>query len=141
MNLDCLPEGNGRNSTMSFLDKIISVANEMGAKQGNPDLVGGVIDVLKNKGVGGIVQDLKTKGLGDLAESWVGNGENKLISPEQIKKVLGSEKLQQLAQKAGVSEENASKFLGQVLPGLIDKLTPGGKIPAEDVIPPTPPAS
>ena len=111
----------------------------MGAKQGNPDLVGGVIDVLKNKGVGGILQDFKTKGLGELAESWVGTGENKLISPEQIKQVLGSEKLQQLAQKAGVSEENASKFLGQILPGIIDKLTPQGKVPDEDVVPPTSP--
>ncbi len=124
---------------MGFLDKIVSVANEMGAKQGNPDLVGGVIDVLKNKGVGGILQDFKTKGLGELAESWVGTGENKLISPEQIKQVLGSEKLQQLAQKAGVSEENASKFLGQILPGIIDKLTPQGKVPDEDVVPPTSP--
>lgn len=122
---------------MGFLDKIISVANEVGAKNGNPDLVGGVIDVLKNKGVGGIVNDLKTKGLGELAESWVGTGENKLISPDQIKQVLGSDKLQQLAQKAGVSEENASRFLGQVLPGIIDKLTPQGKLPEEDVIPPT----
>jgi uncharacterized protein YidB (DUF937 family) len=76
-------------------------------------------------------------------ESWqspgLEPGENKLISPEQIKQVLGSEKLHQLAQKAGVSEENASKFLGQILPGIIDKLTPQGKVPDEDVIPPTNP--
>lgn len=73
MKLNCLPEGQRPDSLMGFLDKIVSVANEMGAKQGNPDLVGGVIDVLKNKGVGGILQDFKTKGLGELAESWVWN--------------------------------------------------------------------
>jgi uncharacterized protein YidB (DUF937 family) len=55
-----------------------------------------------------------------------------LISPEQIKNVLGSEQLQALAQKAGVSPENASKFLGQILPGIVDKLTPQGQVPGDD---------
>ncbi|HNN58937.1 MAG TPA: YidB family protein [Leptospiraceae bacterium] len=117
---------------MGFLDKVISAANDVAGKEGNQNLVGGVIDMLQKKGVGGIVQDLKTKGLGDLAESWIGTGENKLISPEQIKNVLGSEQLQALAQKAGVSPENASKFLGQILPGIVDKLTPQGQVPGDD---------
>ncbi|MBL8018823.1 MAG: DUF937 domain-containing protein [Leptospirales bacterium] len=117
---------------MGLLDKIVSAANEVGGKSGNPDLISGVVDILKNKGVGGVVSDLKTKGLGELAESWVGKGENKLISPDQIKQFLGSEKVQSLAQKAGVSPENASKFLGDILPGIIDKLTPQGTVPEED---------
>jgi len=54
------------------------------------------------------------------------------ISTEQIKEALGSEKLQELARKAGVTEENSAKFLQEILPGIIDKLSPGGKIEVPD---------
>ncbi len=118
---------------MGFLDRVMEAVNTVGSKAGgNPALLEGVVDLLKNKGVGGVVQDFKEKGLSDLVSTWVGSGENKLVSPDQIKQALGSEKLQALAQRAGVSPENASKFLTEILPGLVDKLTPGGKVPADD---------
>jgi len=127
---------------MSFLDRVVAAANEVAGGKGHPDLVSGVVDILHKKGIGCVLSDLKTKGLGEIADSWVGTGEGKLINPEQIKSFLGSEKLQELAQKAGVSQENASKFLGDILPGIIDKLTPQGKPPDDDpAAPAAPPGS
>ena len=118
---------------MGFLDQVMEAVNALGGKAGgNPALMDGVVDLLKNKGVGGVVKDFKERGLADLVSTWVGTGENKLISPEQIKTALGSEKLQALAERAGVSPENASRFLTEILPGLVDKLTPAGTLPADD---------
>lgn len=118
---------------MGFLDRVTDVVNTLGTKSdGNPALMDGVIDLLKNKGVGGVVKDFKERGFNDLVSSWVGTGENSLVSADQIKQALGHEKLQALAERAGVSPENASRFLTEILPGLVDKLTPGGKLPADD---------
>lgn len=80
-------------------------------------------------GLAGLVETFKSKGLGDLISSWIGTGENKSISPDQIKQALGSDKLQQIAAKVGISKDAASQHLSELLPQIIDKLTPNGKLP------------
>jgi uncharacterized protein YidB (DUF937 family) len=67
--------------------------------------------------------------LGDVVSSWVGTGENLPLNADQISNTLGSETIQNLAAKAGVSSTEVSSLLAQQLPGLIDKLTPDGVIP------------
>jgi len=81
-------------------------------------------------GLAGLVQAFQSNGLGDIVNSWVGTGKNLPISPEQIKQGLGGDLLGQLAGKAGVSPDAASSQLSSLLPDLVDKLTPGGKIEA-----------
>jgi uncharacterized protein YidB (DUF937 family) len=61
--------------------------------------------------------------------SWISTGENKSISPEQLQSALGQEKLSQFAKQAGVSGSEASAALAGMLPGLVDKLSPDGKLP------------
>lgn len=80
-------------------------------------------------GLSGLIQSLHDQGLGSIASSWVGNGENLPISGEQIQQVLGNERVQQLAAKAGISPDAASSTLSQLLPTLVDKLTPNGQVP------------
>jgi uncharacterized protein YidB (DUF937 family) len=80
-------------------------------------------------GLGGLVEAFKSKGLGDVMSSWISTGENKSISPDQIKQVLGSDKIQQIAEKAGISRDAASQQLSNLLPQIIDKLTPDGTLP------------
>jgi len=63
--------------------------------------------------------------------SWVSTGQNLPITPAQIKQGLGSDFLSQLAGKAGVSPDAASTQLSGLLPDLIDKLTPNGKMKQE----------
>ncbi|GAW67021.1 hypothetical protein GPEL0_01f2630 [Geoanaerobacter pelophilus] len=77
----------------------------------------------------GLVQSFQQKGLGDTISSWIGTGQNWSISPEQIEEGLGSERIQNLAAKAGMSTEEVTAKLSELLPTMIDKITPDGLVP------------
>jgi len=80
-------------------------------------------------GLGGLLDKLQKGGLGDVANSWVGSGQNKPVSPGQLGPALGPDVIKTLAQRSGLSEEEITKQLSQVLPGIVDKLTPQGRLP------------
>jgi uncharacterized protein YidB (DUF937 family) len=69
-------------------------------------------------------------GLGDIFSSWVGLGENKSISPDQINSLLGSDQIGSIAKGLGIDPALASGFLADHLPKIIDKLTPSGQVEA-----------
>ena len=75
------------------------------------------------------MQQFHDKGLGSLVSSWVSTGQNLPISADQIQHALGSDQVKELAAKAGISPEAASSHLAQLLPMLVDKLTPNGQVP------------
>jgi len=79
-------------------------------------------------GLGGLLKSFQDKGYGDQAASWVSTGQNQSISADQIQDVLGG-LVQQVSQALGVSQQNASASLAELLPNLIDKLTPDGQVP------------
>lgn len=81
-------------------------------------------------GLGGLLEKFNQAGLGDVAKSWVGTGENAPISGDQLSNVLGGDMMGELAAKLGMSQGEAAGGLAQMLPGLIDKLTPQGEAPA-----------
>jgi len=83
-------------------------------------------------GLGGLLKLFESKGLGEQVASWVGLNENKPLSGGQVAEVLGSGKVGEIAKQVGVDPEQASKLLAQLLPKMIDKLTPEGKIPEGD---------
>jgi uncharacterized protein YidB (DUF937 family) len=80
-------------------------------------------------GLGGLLDKLQKGGLGDAANSWVGTGQNKPVSPGQLGPALGPDIIKTLAQRSGLSEEEITKQLSQILPGVVDKLTPQGRLP------------
>ena len=80
-------------------------------------------------GLGGLLEKLQKGGLGDVANSWVGSGQNKPVSPSQLGPALGPDIIKTLAQRSGLSEEEITKQLSQILPGVVDKLTPQGRLP------------
>ena len=80
-------------------------------------------------GLGGLVDKLQKGGLGNLINSWVGPGQNQPVSPNQLGPALGPDIIKTLAQRSGLSEEELIRQLSQVLPGLVDKLTPNGRLP------------
>lgn len=82
----------------------------------------------QNGGLQGLLEQFSKNGLGDLVSSWIGMGENKAVSPEQIQKVLGSEQIASLAGSLGIDAQQASGMLSQYLPKIIDKLTPAGQL-------------
>jgi uncharacterized protein YidB (DUF937 family) len=94
----------------------------------------GLINNPQTGGISGLVNTFKEKGLGDVVSSWVSTGQNLPISADQIKNALGSEQIQQIASKLGVSSEDASHGLAQFLPQVIDKLTPNGSVPNNDML-------
>jgi uncharacterized protein YidB (DUF937 family) len=80
-------------------------------------------------GLGGLLDKLQKGGLGDAANSWVGSGQNKPVSPGQLGPALGPNIIKTLAERSGLSEEEITRQLSQVLPGVVDKLTPKGRLP------------
>ncbi len=107
---------------MGLLDGLIGGA--VGAEM--VTVVNGLIE--KHGGVKGIVAEFQQKGFGPTVQSWVGNGENLPVSPEQIHQVLGSDTVQQLSAKLGIPPDQLAAKLSQFLPQAIDKMTPEGKV-------------
>lgn len=85
-------------------------------------------------GLGGLLQSFQNKGLGDVVNSWVGTGPNQPISPDQVHSALGADTISEIASKLGVSPQTASSGLSQLLPQMVDKLTPNGQVPAHSDI-------
>ena len=87
--------------------------------------------VQKAGGLNAILGKFKSAGMADAADSWVGTGANAPVSGAQMKQVLGGDSMKDLASKLGVDEDEASSSLATMLPGLVDKLTPNGKLEAD----------
>ena len=118
---------------MGFFDDLVGkVTGAVKSPEGQGGLVEGVLGLLTNKetgGLEGLMQSFNQQGLGDIISSWVGTGNNAAITPDQVQEGLGSDVIRQLAEKSGISIEAAKAQLAELLPSLIDKVTPEGKIP------------
>ena len=119
---------------MGLLDEIAGKAAGMfsGNEGESTGLMGGVMEMLTNSetgSLGGLVQSFQEKGLGGIISSWIGTGANLPISAEQLQQGLGSDMVQNLAAKVGIPPEELSGKLAELLPGIIDKLTPDGTVP------------
>ena len=80
-------------------------------------------------GLGELVSKFQNAGHGDAVNSWIGGGQNQPIQPSQVGSALGQTTISDLARQAGVSEQDLLNGLAQALPGVIDKLTPNGRLP------------
>jgi uncharacterized protein YidB (DUF937 family) len=97
---------------------------------GGGDLLGGLQALLgKAGGLQGLLAQLEKSGLDDQVKSWIGTGANKQVSAQQIQDALGDDELAAVADKAGVSKEEAASGIADKLPELVDKLSPDGKLP------------
>ena len=83
-------------------------------------------------GLGGLLEKLQQSGHGEVTKSWIGSGQNQPISPGSLGSALGPSIIKALAEKTGVSEQEVTAQLSQLLPGLVDKLTPQGRLPTHD---------
>lgn len=93
---------------------------------GMVSVVNGILE--KHGGVQGVVNEFERNGLGATVKSWVDTGPNQAISPDDVQRALGPDLLQQLAAKSGLSVQELSQKLSQVLPEAVDKMTPNGTI-------------
>jgi uncharacterized protein YidB (DUF937 family) len=79
--------------------------------------------------LGGLVNKLQQGGLGDVVNSWVGSGQNQPVSPGQLGQALGPNIMKTVSQLTAISEDDLTKQLSQVLPGVVNSLTPNGRLP------------
>lgn len=83
-------------------------------------------------GLGSLIDSFTRSGHGDIASSWVGPGDNRPIGPNQLADALGPETVDQLSQQTGMQQQDLLSELSHVLPGVVDQLTPQGRLPRED---------
>jgi uncharacterized protein YidB (DUF937 family) len=111
-----------------------------GQPRAQGDLPSGLSSMLGGAGVGSLLGgglsellDQFTKnGQGEAAESWVGDGPNKEVSPPQLKQAIGQDVLAALVQQTGLSQEELLARLSRELPTAVDKYTPDGRLPPRD---------
>jgi uncharacterized protein YidB (DUF937 family) len=102
---------------------------------GKLDLVQmGIALLNKFGGIEGLMKQFSENGFGNLIASWVGSGKNLPISGDQILSALGPQHVAEVAQEAGVETRAAANGLADILPGLVDKLTPDGQSVSGDVL-------
>ena len=133
---------------MGLLDSLIGAATEaaMGAQRGadaspaggagglNPQLLITLVSSLLNNagGLQGLLAKLQSAGLGEAAQSWVGIGANQPVDPDRLGQALGPDLMGMIAAQLGGNPGQASTTLADLLPGLIDQLTPQGQVPADN---------
>lgn len=116
---------------MGLLDSVMGSLAQGGSGSGN-QIVDVAMKLINDPNIGGLqglLAKLQQGGLGDVAASWVSTGQNLPASADQISSALGADQLGSIAQSLGVSEGDASSKLAEFLPGIVDKLTPDGKVP------------
>ena len=94
-------------------------------------LAGGAAGSILSGGLGDLMKQLQQGGQSEAANSWVGKGENKPISPGDLSNALGADQIDAIASQAGMSRNDLLQGLSQYLPGVIDHLTPDGRLPDE----------
>lgn len=82
-------------------------------------------------GLGGILSQFQQAGLGHVAQSWVGNGPNQSVSPQQLQNVFGESQVQDMAGQAGMEPGDFLSQLSQHLPNAVNGMTPNGRLPDE----------
>jgi uncharacterized protein YidB (DUF937 family) len=118
---------------MGLFDDALQVISGQPAAAGGTEssLMGAVTTLIEQHGgLSGLVSQLSQGGLGNAVSSWVGTGTNQPVSGSELSHALNSDTLQQIAGKFGIAPDALSHGLAQRLPGVVDKLTPNGEVPA-----------
>ncbi len=96
---------------------------QAGQAQGGQGMMGG--------GLGSLLGSFEQAGLGHLAQSWVGNGPNQPVSPDQLQSVFGEQRVQSMASQSGMAPGDFLSQLSQHLPQAVHGMTPDGRLPDE----------
>jgi uncharacterized protein YidB (DUF937 family) len=137
---------------MGLLDSVLG--NLMGGAGGSASPMGGVLSSLLGGsqqggmgtgqqgamggigggGLSGLISQFEGAGLGHIAQSWVGNGPNQPVSPQQLQGVFGEQQVQGMASQAGMAPNDFLSQLSQHLPNAVHGMTPNGQLPDEGTV-------
>ncbi|MGH6726026.1 MAG: YidB family protein [Pseudolabrys sp.] len=93
-----------------------------------PGLISAVLAKTNLGDLQGVVNQLQQGGLGDQVKSWLGNGGNMPVTPQQLQAALGNEQVRQIAEHFGVPVDQALKLLSEHLPAAVDQASPNGTL-------------
>jgi uncharacterized protein YidB (DUF937 family) len=118
---------------MGLLDMAGELMGGQHTAGANPSALTAVLDMVNNHpgGLPGLISAFEQNGLGGVASSWVSPGTpNQPVTGSQVQSVIGGNQLQELAAKLGLPQEAASGVVAQLLPSIVDHLTPNGQVPS-----------
>ncbi|HJV61530.1 MAG TPA: YidB family protein [Albitalea sp.] len=118
---------------MGLLDSVIGALSGARSSSGRGDMLGVVLQMLADDadglGIEGLAERFDDQGMTVVLDSWIGRGRNLPISAQELERVLGAETMDELGHQLGVSRWIAAERLSQMLPYVVDKLTPLGRVP------------
>jgi uncharacterized protein YidB (DUF937 family) len=121
-----------------LLEGVLGKSGAGGSGGGQSAALGALVPVITGLLAGGglskLLQGFKEKGLGEQADSWVTKGDNKPISGADVQKVVGQEKISQVAKEANISKDQAADVLAQAIPAAVDHVTPDGEVPETSAV-------
>jgi uncharacterized protein YidB (DUF937 family) len=120
-----LMQGSGGSPMGSVLTNLLGGQSNLGSQQASPGQGAGV----GGGGLSGILGAFEQAGLGHIAQSWVGNGPNQPVSPDQLQGVLGQDQVHSMAAQAGMQPNDFLGELAQHLPNAVHGMTPNGQLP------------
>jgi uncharacterized protein YidB (DUF937 family) len=117
---------------MSILDSVMNLAErhpEVNEQQHSTLLTSAMEMFGSSGGLSSLMNNAESQGLGHIVGSWIGTGPNQSVSPDQVQGLIGQDRLNELASRAGLSSGVAGAALARILPVLVDRLTPHGNLP------------
>jgi uncharacterized protein YidB (DUF937 family) len=117
------------------MDILNTIQSALGGGNKKDDLMSTVVGLLGGQGgLQNLIGQFTSKGLGDIVGSWVSTGKNLPVSGDQLQNVLGKDTISNLASKLGMDSGTLTSQLSNLLPDVVDKLTPEGKVPEGDIM-------
>ncbi len=119
---------------MSLMDTVKQMMGAGGGGEG-----GGMFNAVqaliqKSGGLNGLLQKFNASGLQGAVKSWIGLGKNEDVTGDQVESAVGTDQIAEIAAKLGIDKETAKAKLAEILPKVVDKLTPAGEVPQEGVV-------
>jgi len=117
------------------MDILNTVKSALGGGDKQNNLLSSVMGLIGGQGgLNNLISQFGAKGLGDVIGSWVGTGKNLPVSPDQLKSALGDDTVKNIASKLCMESNAVTSQLSNLLPDVVDKLTPDGKVPEGDML-------
>jgi len=128
MSLLAAKAGGGTGGLGNILSNLSAGAGSSGPGGGLGGLLGGADEA---GGLGALVEQFTRAGYGDTINSWIGPGQNRPVPPQDLGAAIGAEAVAELSHQTGMSGGDLLSQLSHLLPGVVDQLTPQGRMPTE----------